>query len=116
MIGLIIRILGNSLALYVAYLFVPGFIFKGGPAEYAIAGVLLGLLNMIVKPVLKTITLPLIILSLGLFTLFINGLILWIVDKIFVFMAFQTVWALFLATILVTIVNLIVSKSSKAVS
>jgi putative membrane protein len=116
MVGLIIRILGNALALYAAFLLVPGFVFHGGMLEYVTAGVLLGLLNMIVKPVLKTISLPLIIITLGLFTLFINALILWVVDYIFDFMTIQNIYALFWSTAIVSVVNVIFSKSTKIIS
>ena len=61
MIRFIVRILGNSVALFAASYFVAGFSFTGGLKEYAIAGVVLGLLNMTVKPVLKLISMPVII-------------------------------------------------------
>jgi len=114
MIRFIVRILGNSLALYVAYLFVPGFLFTGGIKEYAIAGVVLGLLNMLVRPVLKLIAMPIIILTLGLFALVINALILWAVDYIFDFVAFSDLYALAWTTLVVVIVNVIVSGITKA--
>lgn len=114
MMGFIIRILGNSLALYIAFLLVPGFIVKGGAKEYLIAGILLGLLNVIVKPVLKVVTLPIIIITLGLFILILDAVMLWAVDYIFDFVIIQDVWALAWATIIVGIVNLFISKTSKA--
>jgi|SRR3989338_2114943 len=114
MLAFIIRILGNGLALYVAYLFVPGFGFSGGIKEYAIAGVVLGLLNMIIKPILKLISMPFIILTLGLFVLVINALLLWVVDYIFDFLAIGDLYALVWATLVVAIVNLIISGIAKA--
>ena len=115
MIGFIIRILGNSLALFVANYFVPGFVVSGSWKEYLLAGAFLGLLNLIVKPVLKLLTGPLIILTLGLFTLVINGLLLWTVDYIFDFVSIKDVTALLYAVVVVTIVNLIISVTAKAV-
>src|SRR3989344_2642232 len=94
MLSFIIRIFGNGLALYAAYLFVPGFSFSGGIKEYAIAGVVLGLLNMLVKPVLKLVSMPFIILTLGLFVLVINALLLWVVDYIFDFLAISDIYSL----------------------
>lgn len=116
MIGFIIRILGNSLALYVANYFVPGFVVSGSWKEYLLAGVFLGLLNLTVKPVLKMISMPLIILTLGLFTLVINGLLLWTVDYIFDFVSIRDVTALLYAVVIITIVNLFVSATKKAVT
>lgn len=114
MISFIIRILGNSLALYVAYYFVPGFIVNGSWKEYLLAGLFLGLLNLIVKPVLKMISMPFIILTLGLFTLVINGLLLWTVDYMFDFISISDITALLYATVIITIVNLFVSATAKA--
>ena len=103
------------MALYVAYYFVPGFIISGGWKEYLLAGALLGLLNLVVKPVLKMISMPIIILTLGLFTLVINGLLLWTVDYIFDFVAIKDITALLYAVLIVTIVNLFVSTTTKTI-
>ena len=114
MIGFIIRIFGNSLALYAAYYFVPGFVINGSWKEYLLAGAFLGLLNLVVKPILKMISMPLIILTLGLFTLVINGLLLWTVDYIFDFVSIKDTMALLYAVVIITIVNLFVSTGAKA--
>lgn len=112
--GFIVRILGNSIALYAASLFVAGFIFSGGIKEYAIAGIVLGLLNMIVKPIVKLISFPLIILTLGLFTIVINALLLWLVGYIFEFIAINDMMSLVWATIVISLVNMIISGLTKA--
>lgn len=109
MFRFLLIILGNSLALYVAYWLVPGFIFDGGLKEYIFAGVALGLINLIIKPLIKLISLPIIIITLGFFTVIINALILWIVDYIFDFIAIDNIIALVWATIVVGFVNLIIS-------
>ena len=113
MIGFLVRILGNSLALYAAYWLVPGFNFSGGWKELLLAGVVLGLLNMIVKPILKFISFPVIILTLGLFTIVINALILWLVDYIFDFVLIGDIVNLVWATIVIGIVNMIISALTK---
>jgi len=113
MIPFIVRILGNSVALYIAVLLVPGFLFNGGVKEYAIAGVALGLLNLIIKPIVKLIAFPLIILTLGLFTIIINALLLWVVDYIFDFVTISDVITLVWATIVISAVNIIISALTK---
>lgn len=115
MIGFLIRILGNSIALYAAYSFVPGFVITGGIKEYLLAGVLLGLLNKIVKPPIKLISMPLIILTLGLFLVAINALMLWLVDYAFAFVAIESITALVWATIVVAIANGIIAAFSKII-
>ncbi len=114
MVSFIVRIFGNILALYAAFWFVPGFSFTGGIKEYAIAGIVLGLLNMTVKPVIKLISMPFIILTLGLFTIVINALLLWLVDYIFDFIAIRDIYTLLWATVVVAFVNLIISGIVKA--
>jgi putative membrane protein len=115
MVTFILRILGNALALFAAAWFVPGFQFTGGIKEYAIAGIVLGLLNMLVRPILKLISMPVIILTLGLFTIVINALLLWLVDYIFDFITISDIMALVWATIVIGIVNMIVSAITKAI-
>lgn len=115
MLGFLLRIIGNSAALYVAVWLITGFTLNGGIKEYALAGVVLGLLNMTVKPVLKFISTPIIILTLGLFTLVINALLLWLVDYIFDFIIISDIVTLVWATIVVGVVNLIVSGITKII-
>jgi len=115
MLGFLIRILGNSVAIYAAFLFVPGFMIKGGIKEFLLAGVLLGLLNKIVKPPIKLLTMPLIILTLGLFLVVINALMLWLVDYAFEFVAIENITALVWATVVVAIANGIIGAFSKII-
>ena len=113
MIKFLIRILGNSVALYAASWFVAGFVFSGNIKEYAIAGTVLGLLNLIIKPVLKFISMPIIILTLGLFTIIINALLLWLVDYIFDFIKISDIASLIWATIVISIVNMVIGTFAK---
>lgn len=114
MISFILSILGNSVAIYAASRFVTGFSLVGGIKEYAIAGATLGMLNMTIRPILKFVSFPIIILTLGLFTIVINALILWLIDYIFDFIVIDNIMALVWATIVVTIVNMIISALVKA--
>lgn len=116
MTNFIIRILGNSLALYAAAYFVPGFLIDGGIKEYLLAGVLLGVLNLSIKPILKAVSMPLIILTLGLWTIVLNALILWAVDYVFNFVVVQDLTALVWATIIISIVNIFVSTTTKIIT
>lgn len=101
------------MAVWLAFWLVPGFLVTGGIPQYLLAGLVLALLNMILRPILKLISFPLIILSLGLFTLVINALMLWILDYFLTSITIADLTALVWATIVVSIVNLIVSIISK---
>ena len=113
MIGFIIRIIANSTGLYVATRFVPGFSLTGGIKELLLAGVVLAILNTIVKPILKFVTGPLIVLTFGLFTIVINALMLWLTDYIFAFINIQNLTALVWATIIIGILNILAGIISK---
>jgi putative membrane protein len=76
MTKLLIRLLANALGLYVAARIVPGI--SVGENWLVVLGVALvfGLVNALIGPLLKLLTCPLIILTLGLFTLVINAVLL----------------------------------------
>lgn len=73
---MISRVLIGALALLLAANFIPG-IEVMGLYTAIIAALILGLLNMIVRPVLIVLTLPVTILTLGLFTFVINAALFW---------------------------------------
>ena len=75
MISLILRWLINTGALFLVTYIVPGVRVDSTPKLF-IAALVLGLLNAIVRPVLFWLTLPLTILTLGLFILVLNGIML----------------------------------------
>ncbi len=105
--GILIGLFANILALYLAHLWVAGFAVNGGWVGYIIAGVVLGLLNLIVKPILKTITFPLIIISLGLFLIVINAIVLWLATQFSGYVVVSDLVALLWATLIVAVVNFI---------
>jgi putative membrane protein len=102
---IIIRLLANILGLYLANLWVPGFAVMGNWQGYIIAGIVLGLLNLIVRPLLKIITFPIILISLGLFMIVINALILWLAAQLTGYIVIESYYALIWATLLVATVN-----------
>ena len=75
MIGLLVRWLVSALALAVVASIVPG-IHAAGFGPTMIAALVLGILNAIVRPILILLTLPINLLTLGLFTFVINGILL----------------------------------------
>ncbi len=73
---LLIRILVNIAAIWVAAYFVPGLQLSGGLVNLLVIAVIFGLVNALVRPVVKLLTLPLNVLTLGLFTFVVNALML----------------------------------------
>lgn len=102
---LIFHIIAGILGLWLAIRFVPGVKFEGEFKYLILAGSLLGLINFFIKPVLKAITLPLRIITLGLFNWIINMAIIWIVDVIFPELIIPGIWPLFLTTLIVWLLH-----------
>ncbi len=67
----------TAISLLITAHFIPGFDLRGVEAA-AIAAVIVGLVNAIVRPILFWLTLPITILTLGLFTFVLNAITIWI--------------------------------------
>jgi len=113
---LVIWLATNTLAVGVAAWLVPGIRFTegGGLAEYwptlLAVGVILGLVSSIVKPVVKVLSIPFIILTLGLFLWIINALMLeltaWLARQLDLgFRVGDFFWQALLGALVITLVN-----------
>ena len=95
----LLRAAVTGLALWVVTLIVPGITFIGGSSTLQNVGIIFvvalifGLVNAIIKPVVQLISIPLYILTLGLFHVVINALMLWITSWI---TEHTTHWGLFI--------------------
>jgi putative membrane protein len=74
----LLQVVLNAAALWLAANLHLGVTYTGGLLYLLLAGLVLGLLNLLVKPILTFLSLPLIVLSLGLFYIVINGLVLYL--------------------------------------
>jgi putative membrane protein len=98
----------NALALYITSYWVKG-IQVSGILALLTASALLGILNALIRPLLIVLTLPITILSLGLFTLFINGFMLWLVSFFIKGFVIDGFWAAFIGALLISIVSWIIN-------
>ena len=106
----ILRILvANIVAVWLAHLLVTGFSVSGEWKGYVIGGILLGILNLLAKPVLRFVSAPIIWLTLGLFTLVINGFLIWVVAYFSSYVSVGIPMPLVWATLIITAVNFIAS-------
>ncbi len=71
-----------GLGLLVAIAIVPGIRYTGGAVQFIILAVIFGLVNAIIRPILKFLSCPLVMLTLGLFVLVINALMLLITQSL----------------------------------
>lgn len=74
----LIGIILNGAALYGVIYLLPEIQYTGGIKFFVIGGLVMGILNSIVKPILKLLTLPIQIVTLGLSLIILNGIIFWI--------------------------------------
>ncbi|HEY3311691.1 MAG TPA: phage holin family protein [Anaerolineales bacterium] len=115
MVRFFLRWLINAVALYAAVAFVPGIHPQSGNwLSFIWLGLIFVLLNTLVRPVLKLLTFPLIILTLGLFTLLINTFMFWLVGTLGTNFAIgftvDGFWPAFLGGLVVTVVNMILAR------
>lgn len=78
MLRTLLQIVLNGVAVLIAAYLVPGITYTGDLLSLLIVGLVIGLINLVVKPIVSFFALPLIVLTLGLFYLVINGLMLWL--------------------------------------
>lgn len=74
--GVIVRVLVNAVAVWVAVNLLEGLRFDGSVWALLGVGLILGVANVVVRPVLTILSIPLLILTLGLFLLIVNALVL----------------------------------------
>ncbi len=102
MIRFIFRALAAALGFWLAARIVPG-VYVGGIGSLLAAGVLLGIVNALVRPVLVILTLPLTIVTLGLFLLVVNGVTVKIVDFFLTGIEIRGLWHAMLVAIIISL-------------
>jgi len=110
MIKLAFQLIAGVASLWLADKFVPGVEITGGIQSLLLVGAVLGLLNFFIQPLLKAITFPLRILTLGLFSIIINMVIVWVADILFPELIITGLVPLFWTTIIFTILNFILVR------
>ena len=78
----VVRLLINAAALWVATQIVTGVTYTGGWVAFLGVALVFGAVNTFIGTAAKILTFPLVILSVGLFILIINGLMLWLTSSI----------------------------------
>ncbi len=102
----IIQIFVNALGIFLADYLISGIVFKGDILTLVIAGLLLGLINFFVRPILKLISAPLILLSLGFFTILINMGLLWLLEYFVSELTITGVWSYFWGVLIISLINI----------
>jgi putative membrane protein len=109
----ILRWMINIVAIYAAILIVPGIDLQSGLVSVLWLALIFGLINAFVRPLLKLLTCPLILLTLGLFTLLINTFLFWLTSQVGqafgINMVIDGFWPAFLGGLVVSVVSVVMS-------
>jgi putative membrane protein len=85
---LLVRWAINAIALFAAVELIPGMRFDGGPVKLMVVALVFGIVNAFVRPILTVLSCPLVLVTLGLFTLVINAAMLLLTARL------SEVWSL----------------------
>lgn len=110
---ILIRLLINAAALWVAVRLVPGVSFSGDARLLLVVALIFGVLNASLKPILIILTLPFLLVTLGLFTFVVNAVMLWVTGELSraLGLGFHVdgVFAAFLGALVVSAVSILLS-------
>jgi putative membrane protein len=111
--SLLLHWLLTAAALWVAAAIIPGLDFNGGPGRLLLVAAVFGIINSTLRPLLTILTCPLIVLTLGLFTLVINALMLqltgWLSEGWNLGFTVSGFWAAFFGGLVVGLVSTVLS-------
>ena len=109
---LVLRVVVNALALGAAAYLVPG-IRAGSVTSVLLIALVFGVLNALVRPFLRLVSCPLLVLTLGLFTLVLNAVMLmltaWLGQRFGIDFRVDGFWPAFLGAIVVSVVSVVLS-------
>jgi putative membrane protein len=111
----LLRLIVNAAALWVATHVVPGVSYRGSLGAFLLVALIFGIINATLRPLTKLLTCPLILLTLGLFALIVNGLMLWLTSSVAeaLGIGFRVAgfWPAFWGALVVSIVSTLLSLS-----
>lgn len=113
MIRFLVRLGVNAIAIWAAVQIVPGLEYSGDGTSFLILALIFGLVNALVRPLIVLLTCPLIVLTLGLFVLIINTVMLsftiWLSGIWELGLTSDSFWATFLGALIISIVSGIIN-------
>jgi putative membrane protein len=112
----LVGVLVTALGIWIAVAIVPGLEFTGNWVLFGAVALILSLVNALVKPILKLLTLPFVMMTFGLFLLVINALMLqltlWISSPALLDLGFSSdgfFWSTFLGAVVISLVQMVVN-------
>jgi putative membrane protein len=112
----LVRLVITAIALWVAIQVVPGISYTGAPMALLLVALVFGLVNAVLKPILTILTCPLIFLTLGLFTLVINAVLLrataWLSQELGLGLSVDGFWPAFWGGLIIGISSTVLTAMS----
>lgn len=107
---ILLRILVNALAIAIVTRLLPGFeVANNDLGTYIIIGLVFGIVNALVKPIITFLTCSLVLFTLGLFILVINGLMLWLTAALLPNqLRIENFWWAILGGIIISVINMVI--------
>ncbi|MFQ5538635.1 MAG: phage holin family protein [Gemmatimonadota bacterium] len=109
----LIRLFVNALALSAAAYVVPGIHLTGGFFDILLVALVFGIVNAILKPILILLSLPFLILTLGLFAFVVNGVLLLVTAALTEHLAVSGIFAAILGSIIISLVTMLLGGALK---
>jgi len=109
--GLIIRLIAGALAFWAATSLLSGVSVNGGAWSYLWVALLFGLINGILGSIVKMLTLPAILITLGLFSLVINAAMLMLTARWSDRLDVVDFWSALLASLIISLTTTVLSKT-----
>ncbi len=113
-VNLIVRLIAGALAFWAATTLISGLIVNGGAWTYLWVALLFGLINGVIGSLVKLLTLPAILLSLGLFAFVINAAMLMLTARLSDALDVKDFWSALAASLIISIVTTIINQSFKS--
>lgn len=105
-----------AVSVWVSTLILPGINVTGGAWSYLWVALLFGVVNAVIGSTIKLLTLPAVLLSLGLFIWVINAAMLLLVDRWSTAIEVSSFWSALFAALIISIVSMLMKKTVKKVS
>jgi|SRR3989344_2518307 len=112
---LIFSFFSNLIALFIVDYFITGFQVGGDSLSFLIIAAILTLLNAFVRPILRLILTPIIILTFGLGIIAVNALIIYLLDILMVNITITGLVPLVYGTLVISLINMAINFSAKKV-
>lgn len=109
----LIRLIVNALALEAAAWLVPGIALSGGFWDVLMVALVFGLINALLKPIVFLLSLPFVLLTLGLFAFVVNGIMLWVTAGLTDHLAVSGLLSAILGSVVISLVTMMLGGALK---